>query len=111
MTSSQVRVGFAVWAALVMGAALPLAGQTATEAADRIIAVVGNRPILLSEVDEQLNARMQAQNQKPPNDTTLLNPLRRQMIQELVDLELLYQVALTDTTVKVTDEQVNAAVD
>jgi peptidyl-prolyl cis-trans isomerase SurA len=89
----------------------PLAGQAASEAADRIIAVVGSRPILLSEVDEQLNARMQAQNQKPPNDTTLLNPLRRQMIQELVDLELLYQMALNDTTVKVTDEQVNAAVD
>jgi peptidyl-prolyl cis-trans isomerase SurA len=89
----------------------PLAAQGGTEAADKIIAVVGNRPILLSEVDEQINARMQSQGQRPPNDTTLLNPLRRQMIQELVDLELLYQVALTDTTVRVTDEQVNAAVD
>jgi len=111
MISLRVRVGFAVWAALFTGAALPLAGQGAVEATDKIIAVVGNRPILLSEVDEQINARMQAQNQTPPTDTAQLNPLRRSMIQELVDLELLYQIALKDTTVKVTDEQVNAAVD
>ena len=91
--------------------ASPLAGQGGSETADRIIAIVGNRPILLSEVDEQINSRMQQQNQAVPSDTTLLNPLRRQVIQELIDLELLYQVAILDTTVKVTDEQVNAAVD
>ena len=111
MTRSRVRVGIAVWAALLWGAALPLAGQGGGEATDKIIAIVGNRPILLSEVDEQLNARMQSQGQKPPSDTTLLNPLRRAMVQEMVDLELLYQMALEDTTVKVTEEQVNAAVD
>ena len=111
MTKSRVQVVAAVWAALLWGAALPLAGQGANEAADRIIAIVGNRPILLSEVDEQINARMQQQNQPMPADTAQLNPLRRQMIQELIDLELLYQIAITDTTVKVTDEQVNAAVD
>lgn len=111
MTRSPVRAVVAVWAALLWGAALPLAGQGTTEAADRIIAIVGNRPILLSEVDEQINARMQQQNQQVPSDTAQLNPLRRQMIQELIDLELLYQMALTDTTVKVTEEQVNASVD
>lgn len=110
MTAGRVRIGWAIGAALLAGAALPLAGQT-SEVADRIVAVVGNRPILLSEVDEQINARMQSQQQRPPSDTALLNPLRRSMIQELIDLELLYQVALTDTTVKVTEEQVNAAVD
>ena len=111
MTKSRVQVVAAVWAALLWGAALPLAGQGAGEATDRIIAIVGNRPILLSEVDEQITARMQQQNQPVPADTAQLNPLRRQMIQELIDLELLYQIAITDTTVKVTDEQVNAAVD
>jgi peptidyl-prolyl cis-trans isomerase SurA len=111
MTKSRVQVVAAVWAALLWGAALPLAGQGASEATDRIIAIVGNRPILLSEVDEQINARMSSQNQTPPSDTAQLNPLRRQMIQELIDLELLYQIAIVDTTVKVTDEQVNAAVD
>ena len=111
MTKSRVQVVAAVWAALLRGAALPLAGQGAGEATDRIIAIVGNRPILLSEVDEQITARMQQQNQPVPADTAQLNPLRRQMIQELIDLELLYQIAITDTTVKVTDEQVNAAVD
>lgn len=111
MTWSRVRVRIAVWAALLVGAALPLAGQGTPETADKIIAIVGNRPILLSEVDEQIHARMQAQGQKSPSDTAQLNPLRRQMVEELIDLELLYQMALTDTTVKVTDEQVNAAVD
>ena len=89
----------------------PLAGQATSETADRIIAIVGNKPILLSEVDEQITVRMQQQNQKPPSDTAQLNPMRRQLIQELIDEELLYQIALTDTTVRVTDEQVNAAVD
>ena len=111
MTKSRVLTGVAVWAALLWGAALPLAGQGATEAADRIIAIVGNKPILLSEVDEQLNSRMQGQNQAVPTDTAQLNPLRRQVIQDLIDLELLYQIAILDTTVKVTEEQVNAAVD
>jgi peptidyl-prolyl cis-trans isomerase SurA len=89
----------------------PLAAQGGSEAADKIIAVVGNRPILLSEVDEQINAEMQRRQQRTPSDTALLNPLRRDMIQQMVDLELLYQIAITDTTVRVTDEQVNAAVD
>lgn len=111
MTKSRVLTVVAVWAALLWGAALPLAGQGATEAADRIIAIVGNKPILLSEVDEQLNSRMQGQNQTVPTDTAQLNPLRRQVIQDLIDLELLYQIAILDTTVKVTEEQVNAAVD
>jgi peptidyl-prolyl cis-trans isomerase SurA len=111
MTPSRVRSVVAVWAALLWGAALPLAGQGGAETADRIIAIVGNKPILLSEVDELLASRMQQQNMTPPSDTAQLNPLRRQLIQELIDLELLYQIALTDTTVKVTDEQVNAAVD
>ena len=111
MTKSRVPTVVAVWAALLWGAALPLAGQGGTEAADRIIAIVGNKPILLSEIDEQINSRMSQQNQTVPSDTAQLNPLRRQVIQDLIDLELLYQVAILDTTVKVTEEQVNAAVD
>jgi len=105
----RLELGILLFALAV--AVPPLAGQTTLEAVDKIVAVVANRPILLSEVDEQINARFQGQNQRPPSDTAELNPLRRQMIQELIDLELLYQMALTDTTVKVTDEQVNAAVD
>jgi peptidyl-prolyl cis-trans isomerase SurA len=37
--------------------------------------------------------------------------LRMQVLQEMIDEELLYQLALTDTTVRVTDEEVTSAVD
>lgn len=104
----------AAGAALLASAAQPLLAQQATgedSAVDRIVAIVGSTPILLSEVDEQIFARLQAQQQTPPTDPVQVRALRRDMLQQLVDLELIYQIALTDTTVKVTDEQVDAAVD
>lgn len=77
---------------------------------DRIVAVVGAAPILASEIDEELFTRARGR-ELPAEGTPELRRLRQQVLQELIDLELLYQRALQDTLVKVSDEQVVSAVD
>jgi peptidyl-prolyl cis-trans isomerase SurA len=111
MMAGRVAFRAVVVAALLSGsAAAPLLGwQEATaDTVDRMVAIVGNTIILNSEVDEEVFSRLQGR-QLPQGDT--LRSLRRQVLTELIDLELLYQLALTDTTVKVTDEEVTSAVD
>jgi len=98
-----------VAALLLGGAAAPLWGQQ-VDTVDRVLAVVGYTPILASELDEELFARFPDRTTLPPEGPPR-NALKKQLLQELIDIELLYQAALKDTTVKVTDEQVNAAVD
>jgi peptidyl-prolyl cis-trans isomerase SurA len=104
-------------AALLLGgsAARPLRAWQAPAAqlpdtVDRIVAVVGNTVILRSQLDEELFSRF-PQGRNLPTDPAQLAGLRAQILQELVDLELLYQRATGDTTVKVTEEQVRTAVD
>jgi peptidyl-prolyl cis-trans isomerase SurA len=97
-------------AALLSGsAAAPLWGQQA-DTVDRVMAVVAYTPILASELDEELFLRFPDGKNLPPEGPQR-DALRKQFLQELIDIELLYQAAIKDTTVKVTDEQVNAAVD
>ncbi len=72
---------------------------------DRVVAVVGNRPILSSQVDEEIFSR-QSQGLKPPSSPQELDALRKQVIQSIVDDELLVQEAERDTTIKVTDQEI-----
>lgn len=109
MTLGVARRALTAAALLLGGAAAPLWGQV-VDTVDRVVAIVGYTPILASEVDEELFARFPDGKNLPPEGPDR-RELRRQIIQELVDIELLYQAALRDTAVKVTDEQVNAAVD
>ncbi|HEX9894337.1 MAG TPA: peptidylprolyl isomerase [Gemmatimonadales bacterium] len=97
-------------AALLVSAAAPLLAQDASrEVADRILAVVGRTAILQSEVEERV---YQGRQGRPlPTDPAEVAALNKQALEEMIDEELLYQMALTDTTVKVTDEEVTAAVD
>lgn len=99
-----------VAALLVGGAAAPLCGQQAVDTVDRILAVVGYTPILASEIDEEIFSRFPGGQNLPPEGPQR-QALRVQVLQELIDVELLYQVALKDTTVLITEEQVNASVD
>ena len=78
---------------------------------DRIVAIVGNTVILASEIDEELFARFPRGEGLPPEGSDERKNFARQILQELIDLELVYQRAATDTMVKVTEEQVNSAVD
>jgi peptidyl-prolyl cis-trans isomerase SurA len=72
---------------------------------DRVVAVVGNRPVLASQVDEELFSR-QAQGVELPRDPKQLDLLRREVVSSIVDEELLVQQAGRDTTIQVTDQEV-----
>jgi len=72
---------------------------------DRVLAVVGNRPVLASQVDEELFSR-QAQGVKLPEDPKQLDVLRREVVSSIVDEELLVQQAMRDTSIQVTDQEI-----
>ena len=108
------RVNFrrwaAVWALAFLAAPALLPAQEQPQPIDRIVAVVGDRPILLSEVEEELLV-LQSQGQQLPTDSAGRNTLRRQVLERMVDEEVLYQKARQDTTITVTDADVQNAVD
>ena len=108
MTVRRLLVLSALWGA----AALPpaAAAQQVVRPLDRIVAVVGTRPILTSQVDEEL-VRFQAQGGQLPPDSAGREKVRRQVLDRMVEEELIVQQALRDTTVKVTEQEVLAAVE
>jgi len=81
-----------------------LRGDT-TVVVDEVVAVVGNRPVLASQVDEELFSR-QSQGVKLPNDEAGLKAVRRQIVSSIIDEELLVQQALRDTGITVTDQEI-----
>src|SRR5881296_3856679 len=86
-------------------------GRAATDRpVDRIVAIIGTRPILASQVEEQL-VLAQSQGQKVPEDSAGRDAARHQILSQMVDDELLVQQAERDTTIKVTDQEVQDAVE
>ncbi len=86
-------------------------GQAATaRSVDRIVAIVGTKPILASQVEEQL-VLAQSQGAKIPDDSAGRDAARRQILSQMVDEELMVQQAERDTTIKVTDQEVQDAVE
>ena len=77
---------------------------------DKVLAVVGNRPVLASQVDEEIFSR-QSQGSTLPTDPDSIAALRKQVVQSIVDEELLVQQAQRDTTIKVTDQEIADGVD
>lgn len=85
--------------AVILMQPLDASGQTgasgkAGEVAEDIVAVVGDRPILRSEVEEQFQI-LSAQFAISPTDTASTNQLRRDIVQRMVDDHLLYLEAKT----------------
>jgi len=85
-------------------------GRAPGQIVDRIVAVVGTTPITASQVEEQL-ALMQSEGQQPPSDSAGRAALRRQILTQMVEEELLVQQAQRDTTLKVTDREVQDQVE
>ncbi len=107
----MVRV-LTVSAALIAagwGLAPDVAGQ-APRPIDRIVAVVGTRPILSSQIDEEI-VRFQAQGGQVPTDSAGREKMQRQILDKMIEEELVVQQAQRDTTVKVTDQEVLDAVE
>jgi peptidyl-prolyl cis-trans isomerase SurA len=88
----------------------PLAAQEPAQIIDRIAAVVGERIILVSEIDEEINQR-RGNGLQVPEDSAALMALRHQVLNDLVDDEVIYQRARRDTSINVTDQEVQNAVD
>src|SRR3989441_6529779 len=79
-------------------------GGARSQIVDRIVAVVGTTPITASQVEEQL-ALMQSEGQQLPSDSAGRTALRRQILTQMVEEELLVQQAQRDTNIKVTDRE------
>src|SRR5439155_1664503 len=113
MPRSRVTAAAAAVVACVALVRAPAAaqGRAATaHAVDRVVAVVGTKPILASQVEEQL-VLTQSQGVKVPDDSAGRDAARRQILAQMVDEELLVQQAERDTTIKVTDQEVQDAVE
>src|SRR5206468_8087926 len=85
-------------------------GQSKPGVIDRIVAVVGTRPILMSEVEEQV-AQLQSQGQQLPSDSASLAKLRRHILDDMINEELEVQQAQRDTSIKVTEREVQDVVE
>src|SRR2546423_3530737 len=78
-------------------------GRAATDrSVDRIVAIIGTKPILASQVEEQL-VLAQSQGVKVPEDSAGRDAARRQVLFPMVGEELLVQQAGRGTTLQVTD--------
>jgi len=102
------RLGTAV--VVVLAAVARAATAQAPFLVDRIVAVVGTQPILASQLDEEI-ASAQAQGQQMPTDSAGRAAVRRRILNNLVETELLVQQAERDTSVKVTEQEVQEAVE
>lgn len=97
-------------ALLFGGAAQGLVAQTG-EPVDRIVAVVGSTPILFSHVEERFFQNQNNRISGVPKDAAGQLAYRRSLIDTLINEELLFQVAIKDTTIQVTDQEVTETVD
>jgi peptidyl-prolyl cis-trans isomerase SurA len=107
VTPSGRRLGLAV----ALGAiAAPGVRAQAPVTVDRIVAIVGNTTILASQLEEEL-AQAQASGQTLPQDSASRTALKRRILNTLIETELLVQQAEHDTTVKVSEQEVQDAVE
>lgn len=88
----------------------PAEADTNSLPVDRIAAVVGDHPILWTEVMEEINER-RARGLQVPSDSAQQMELARSVIQEMIDEEVIVQKALRDTSVHVSDLEVQNATD
>ncbi|MGE0353969.1 MAG: peptidylprolyl isomerase [Gemmatimonadales bacterium] len=101
---------------LLMGALVPvapLAAQGAPDSSmvDQIVAVVGNAPILRSEVEMEILQRRQQGQSELPQTREGMQALVDDVLKDMIDTELLVQAAMLDTSIHVSDEEVAQAVD
>lgn len=103
----RVRAGMLLSCAALLAA--PASAQ-APRVVDRIIAVVGGRAVLSSQIEERI-VMMAAQNQPIPEDSAGRVALQRQILEDMIDEELVVQAAEADTTLVVTDAEITQQVE
>ena len=77
---------------------------------DRVVAVVGNQPILGSQIEEQLFTMLSARDAPPLATAADTAALRTRILDDMIAEELLVQEAQRDTAVKVTEQEVSQGV-
>ena len=90
--------------------AMVVPAHDTTFTVDRVLAIVGNRPVLASQVEEEIFSR-EAQGAKLPTSPEGIEAVRRQVVSSIIDEELLVQQAQRDTAIKVTDEEIASGVE
>jgi len=98
--------------ALVLAAGVA-SGQSVTtppQFIDRVVAVVGSTPILASQVEEQF-IMARSQGGKVPEDSAGRLAVRRQILENMVDEELLVQQAQRDTSIRLTEQEIQDQVE
>ncbi len=105
-----MRLSFLL-ACLILLAAAPAAAQGESVVVDRVVAVVGNKPLLASQLDEALFSQQASGVKLPEGDSAAMRALREEALNRLINQELMVQEALRDTSIKVTDQEVAARVE
>jgi len=113
VTAGRLVAGALGLAVLAGGAgpAAPAAAQERRVEVDKVVAVVGNFPILQSQVEEQFFTIASGPN--PPVLRTAADSakLRRRIIDDLIDDRLVVEQAKKDTAIKVSEQEVSDGVD
>lgn len=106
------RVVLPLLAALLAGsaAAAQPARPPADSVVDRIVAVVGAKAILKSNIEERILLE-HPQGKNLPTTPEGMQQLREELLQVLIDEELLVQEAAKDTTIKVLEDDLTKSVD
>ncbi len=86
------------------------AQDTTFTVVDRIAAIVGDSVISLSRIEEELNVYRQ-QGGTVPADVAGRQALMREVLDNLIDEQLVVQAALRDTTILVSEQDVQVAVE
>jgi peptidyl-prolyl cis-trans isomerase SurA len=100
---SKARVGcLLLWLVLLVGSA------SAWERMDEIIAVVGSKPILASELEMQTQLYAVQAGINPKNEAQF-SELRQELLRQMIHDRLILIKAKQDTSIKVSDDEVDAA--
>jgi peptidyl-prolyl cis-trans isomerase SurA len=86
-------------------AAVPAFRCDTAATVDRVVAVVGDAPILASQVEEEIFTQRSQQGEIPKTQAEF-RALCHQVISDLVDAEVMVQAAQRDTAIKVTDQEI-----
>jgi peptidyl-prolyl cis-trans isomerase SurA len=74
-------------------------------AVDRVVAVVGDDPVLASQLEEEIYAQ-RANGSAPPSNPDELATACKAALDRIVDVEVLIQQAARDTSIKVSDQEI-----
>lgn len=101
--------GWLALAPLLFPAPAQAQEQGAAEVVDAIVAIAGDSVVLRSEVQERL-LQMRASGAPMPEDPAGIMQLQDEIVESLVNEQLLLQAAESDTTIVVSDEELEAIV-